>query len=96
MHWLLLFYLICLCFYTWKCSGKIKDQAVEPNLLGKKDKQNEQPASHITYHMITAKPMMAMLSLSEDEKKDLESYKFVISKHLSNETIQLESDKEEE
>ena len=69
---------------------------MEPNLSGKKDKKNKQPASHITYHMITTKPMMAMSSLSKDEKKELESYKLVISKHLSNETIQLESDKEEE
>ena len=62
--------------------GMVRDQAGDLNVQGQKSDPRMVEAGDLLYHMFAAEPMMDESTLTQAEKDELNSYKFVVSDHL--------------
>ena len=72
--------------------GMVRDQAGELNVQGQKSDPRMVEAGDLLYHMFAAEPMMDESTLTQAEKDELNSYKFVVSDHLGEDDSAVDSE----
>lgn len=72
--------------------GMVRDQAGDLNVQGQKSDPRMVEAGDLLYHMFAAEPMMDESTLTQAEKDELNSYKFVVSDHLGEDDSAVDSE----